>query len=318
MAAIDFSSGMLKEVAQQLLAEESVLIRSRNLQPLVSLMLENSLLHQLRPHHYGLTDAGRRYLTRALALGDLQQAPLDPESWLQQLGIRLPSPVNLRLLAALYRRPLQGGQPAFSPSEQIHLAERGVETCPDHLVRLRASLPISLFFQGGRLIDGAPLLDTLGEIVLPERSLPTLGKIISQGDPIERLITTDRTGVFTTLPLPPASLLVWLPAAAPGLLSPLCSALPGAVQWSHLTDLEPAGVERTRTLAERTGRPLSCWLPDDLSAHLRHYARPLEGASWEPSRLSPTLRTRLAPLIEQGMGLPGELLALASGWSAIS
>ncbi|WP_168929899.1 hypothetical protein [Aeromonas schubertii] len=315
MTNIDFSSGMLKEVAEQLMTQPSVLIRSRNLQPLVSLMLENGLLLTHSPHRYGLTEAGRRYLTRALTLGQLEQAPQDPEEWLHEQGLTLPTPVNLRLLAALYRR--QGRHPLFTPDEQVRLAERGVETSQDRVVRLRASLPLSLFFAGGRLVDGAPLLETLGEIALPERTLPGLGKLISNGEPMARLITTDRTGVFTTLPLPPATLLAWLPPAGQDLMEHLCAALPAAVSWSHLTDLDPAGIERTRTLAERTGRPLTCWLPTDLSAHLRHYGKPLEGASWEPSRLPRPLLARLTPLIEQGLTLPAELLALARYWDAV-
>ncbi|MDO2947217.1 hypothetical protein [Aeromonas simiae] len=317
MTNIDFSSGQLREVAEQLMAQESVLIRSRNLQPLVSLMLEHALLVGHAPHRYGLTDAGRRYLTRALTLGELRQAPTDPEQWLHEQGLPLPTPVNLRLLAALYRRHGGNGRPLFSPDEEVRFAEQGVELCRDRLLRLRTSLPLSLFFQGGRLVDGAPLLEALGEISLPERALPGLGKIISNGEPLTRLITTDRTGVFTALPLPPDTLLAWLPPGGHELIAPLFAALPATVSWSHLTDLEPAGLERTRTLAERIGRPLSCWLPTDLSPHLRHYARPLEHATWEPSRLPRPLLARLTPLIEQGLGLPAELLALAHHWDAV-
>ena len=314
MRVIDFSHPEWRALAQQLLDEAPQVIRGRQWQPLIGMLRDNQLLLPLGNHRYELTPAGRRYLTRELMLAELACAPPEPEEWLHAQGWQLGERVNERVLAALYRK----GEASFSPVEQINFEDKGIRLCSDLPLRLRAARPFSLFFSGGTLLDAAPWLHTLGEVALPARTLAGLGKILWGEGEIQRVISTDSVGVFAELSLPDDALLVWLPAEDPGALQHLIAALPPQTLWSHLTALDPAGVDRVLVLAQRLGRPASWWLPRELAPIKEAYAAPLQDARpWEPSRIPRPLRALCSDLVESNRGLSAEVCALASGWHAI-
>ncbi len=311
---IDFSHPEWRALAQQLLSNSPVVIRGRQWQPLVGLLKDNQLLLAHGSHSYELTPAGRRYLTRELMLAEIATAPPEPEEWLHAQGWQLGEQVNERVLAALYRK----SEVNFTPNEQIDFEDKGIRLCADQLLRLRAAQPFSLFFSGGTLLDAAPWLQALGEVALPERTLAGLGKILWGEGNIERVITTDSVGAFAELPLELGTLLVWAPPSAPLALQQVVAALPPNVLWSHLTALDPAGVDRLQALAQRLGRPASWWLPRDLAPILSAYAQPLtEARPWEPSRIPKSLLAVCSGLVESDGGLSAEVCALAPAWHAV-
>ena len=314
MRVIDFSHPEWRALAQQLLGHSPVVIRGRQWQPLVGLLKDNQLLLAHGSNSYELTPAGRRYLTRELMLAEIATAPPEPEEWLHAQGWQLGEQVNERVLAALYRK----SDVNFTPNEQIDFEDKGIRLCADQLLRLRSSQPFSLFFSSGTLIDAAPWLQALGEVALPERTLAGLGKILWGEGNIERVITTDSVGAFAELLLESGCLLVWAPPSASLALQQVVAALPPNVLWSHLTALDPAGVDRVQALAQRLGRPASWWLPRDLAPIKEAYAAPLQDARpWEPSRIPRPLRALCSDLVESNRGLSAEVCALASGWHAI-
>ncbi|WP_323973555.1 hypothetical protein [Aeromonas hydrophila] len=311
---IDFSHPQWRELARQLLDNPTSVVRARQWQPLLGLLKDNQLLLALGNHHYELTPAGRRYLTRELTLAEIATAPPTPEEWLHGQGWQLAEQVNERVLGALYRK----SEVSFSPNEQIDFEDKGIRLCADQLLRLRASEPFSLFFSGGTLLDAAPWLQALGEVALPERTLAGLCKILWGEGELLRVITTDSVGAFAELVLPAGTLLVWAPASAQQALQHVIAALPPQVQWSHLTSLDPSGVDRVLTLAQRLGRPASWWLPTSLAPIMAAYALPLiDSRPWEPSRIPKSLLAVCSGLVESNGGLSAEVCALAPQWHAI-
>ena len=314
MRVIDFSHPEWRALAQQLLDEAPQVIRGRQWQPLIGMLRDNQLLLPLGNHRYELTPTGRRYLTRELMLAELACAPPEPEEWLHAQGWQLGERVNERVLAALYRK----GRRASVRSSRSTLKTRGYGCAAICRCACGPPRPFSLFFSGGTLLDAAPWLHTLGEVALPARTLAGLGKILWGEGEIQRVISTDSVGVFAELSLPDDALLVWLPAQDPGALQPLIAALPPQTLWSHLTALDPAGVDRVLVLAQRLGRQASWWLPRDLAPIKEAYAAPLQDARpWEPSRIPRPLRALCSDLVESNRGLSAEVCALASGWHAI-
>ncbi|MGY4028402.1 hypothetical protein ACW5WQ_21055 [Aeromonas rivuli] len=312
---IDFTHPAWQTFAQQLLAQDAVSVRDRNLQPLIGLLRSHQLLLSLGAHQYQLTPAGRRYLQRELTLAKLSSAPPSPEEWIHAQGWQLKERINQRVLAALYRK----GEQPFSTAEQIDFEDKGITPCGDGVLRLRATHPFSLFLQGGQLLDAAPWLQGLGELSLPERSLARLGKLIWPGQEPARVITTDSLGIFTELVMPDDCILVYGEREAPHLLAPLLAALPRGVRWHHITRLDPAGAARVQALAARFARPASWWLPRDLAPLMMHYGLPLSGPrAWEPSLLPSAFRTACHPLIAAQQGLCAEVMALASSWEALA
>ncbi|MBW3809074.1 hypothetical protein M2R28_03065 [Aeromonas hydrophila] len=311
---IDFSHPQWRELARQLLDNPTSVVRARQWQPLLGLLKDNQLLLALGNHHYELTPAGRRYLTRELTLAEIATAPPTPEEWLHGQGWQLAEQVNERVLAALYRK----SEVSFSPNEQIDFEDKGIRLCADQLLRLRAPQSFSLFFSGGTLLDAAPWLQALGEVALPERNLAGLGKILWGEGELLRVITTDSVGAFAELVLPVETLLVWAPVSAQQALQQVIAALPPQVQWSHLTSLDPSGVDRVLTLAQRLGRPASWWLPTSLAPIMGAYALPLtDSRPWEPSRIPKSLLAVCSGLVESNGGLSAEVCALAPQWHAI-
>ncbi|WP_162516497.1 hypothetical protein [Aeromonas hydrophila] len=311
---IDFSHPQWRELARQLLDNPTSVVRARQWQPLLGLLKDNQLLLALGNHHYELTPAGRRYLTRELTLAEIATAPPTPEEWLHGQGWQLAEQVNERVLAALYRK----SEVSFSPNEQIDFEDKGIRLCADQLLRLRAPQPFSLFFSGGTLLDAASWLQALGEVALPERTLAGLGKILWGEGELLRVITTDSVGAFAELMLPVGTLLVWAPASAQQALQRVIAALPPQVQWSHLTSLDPSGVDRVLTLAQRLGRLASWWLPTSLAPIMAAYALPLiDSRPWEPSRIPKSLLAVCSGLVESNGGLSAEVCALAPQWHAI-
>ncbi|WP_219325457.1 hypothetical protein [Aeromonas dhakensis] len=311
---IDFSHPQWRELARQLLDNPTSVVRARQWQPLLGLLKDNQLLLALGNHHYELTPAGRRYLTRELMLAEIATAPPTPEEWLHGQGWQLAEQVNERVLAALYRK----SEVSFTPNEQIDFEDKGIRLCSDQQVRLRAPEPFSLFFSGGTLLDASPWLHALGEVALPERNLASLGKILWGEGELLRVITTDSVGAFAELVLPAGSLLIWAPASAQQALQQVIAALPPQVQWSHLTSLDPSGVDRVLTLAQRLGRPASWWLPTVLAPIMTAYALPLaDSRPWEPSRIPKSLLAVCSGLVESNGGLSAEVCALAPQWHAI-
>lgn len=311
---IDFSHPQWRELARQLLDNPTSVVRARQWQPLLGLLKDNQLLLALGNHHYELTPAGRRYLTRELTLAEIATAPPTPEEWLHGQGWQLAEQVNERVLAAIYRK----SEVSFSPNEQIDFEDKGIRLCADQLLRLRAPQPFSLFFSGGTLLDAAPWLQALGEVALPERNLAGLGKILWGEGELLRVITTDSAGAFAELMLPVGTLLVWASASAQQALQQVIAALPPQVQWSHLTSLDPSGVDRVLTLAQRLGRPASWWLPTALAPIMAAYALPLtDSRPWEPSRIPKSLLAVCSGLVELNGGLSAEVCALAPQWHAI-
>lgn len=311
---IDFSHPQWRELARQLLDNPTSVVRARQWQPLLGLLKDNQLLLALGNHHYELTPAGRRYLTRELTLAEIATAPPTPEEWFHGQGWQLAEQVNERVLAALYRK----SEVSFSPNEQIDFEDKGIRLCADQLLRLRASEQFSLFFSGGTLLDSAPWLQALGEVALPERTLAGLGKILWGEGELLRVITTDSVGAFAELVLPAGTLLIWAPASAQQALQQVIAALPPQVQWSHLTSLDPSGVDRVLTLAQRLGRPASWWLPTSLAPIMAAYALPLtDSRPWEPSRIPKSLLAVCSGLVESNGGLSAEVCALAPQWHVI-
>jgi len=90
------------------------------------------------------------------------------------------------------------------------------------------------------------------------------------------------------------------------------------VQWHHLTNLDPMGVDRVLTLAQRLGRPASWWLPREVAAIISTYAHTLvDVRPWEPSRIPRPLLAICSALVESNSGLSADVCALAPQWHAI-
>ena len=294
-----------------LLGEAPVRVRKRWALLQLALWQEQGLAEDLGEGRYRLTPLGRQRLgqlqteTQILAAGSA-------EARLQALGLELPARCHRQVLGAL----LHGDrQHAWLEPELTALRDAGIEPSQDGLLRLRSSVPFSLFFSEGGMLDAAPSLATLGELALPEPALIRLTKLLWTNEPPQRVLTVSRRSGFVSLPQESGQLVLLSPHECPHLATRFMQAMTPGVAWGLVGDLHPAALTQAQALAEALGRPLQLALPAHWGEFARHYARPLpDGEAWSVTALGSALAALLAPLIDSGRWLPLEAYCLGQDW----
>ncbi len=297
-------------LVEALLARPSIKARKRWALLQLSLWQELGLVSPLpEPGCFRLTVAGRHHLQQALLESSLLQKP-DPESALQALALELPARCHRHVLAAL----LKGGRHhVWSEAELSALGDEGTQPVQDGLLRLRGHRHFSLFFEQGELLDAAPQLALLGELILPEAAVQRLHKVLWQGRAPERLITVDNRAAFVTLVPELHELILLAPGAHTQLAELFISRLTPGFVWGHLCDWHPKALTQALGLAARLKRPLRLPIPRQVGELVACYGRPLAAdASWATLNLPSSLQNLLEPLISQNKWLEQESLALFS------
>ncbi|MGL4207405.1 MAG: hypothetical protein ACRCRW_14960 [Aeromonadaceae bacterium] len=295
-------------LVEALVAQPSIKARKRWALMQLSLWQEQGLVEPLlEPGCYRATASGRYHLQQALLEQQLSSQP-DPEGALQSLALELPARCHRHVLAAL----LKGGRHhLWREAELDALIAEGTQPVQDGVLRLRGYRHFSLFFEQGALLDAAPQLELLGELILPEAALQRLHKVLWQGHAPEYLITVDSRAAFVTLTPASDELLLLTPAVHTQLAERFLSRLTPGFAWGHLCDWHPKALAQALTLAERLKRPLRLLLPQQVAQLAACYGRPLAAdASWANLSLPAELQTVLEPLITKNVWLEQESLVL--------
>lgn len=252
---------------------------------------------------YQLTADGEQYFRQHLmAHGDSSL-----ESLLHQLDIQLPEKCNSRILSFLLNQKRRISE------EQMH--EHEITLHRDSYLLLRCNLPCSIFMQSGELIDVSTLFSVWGEVVIPERVIPDIRKVLWKTTPPQQVITVDNRDAFVSMPLPADTLLIHAPANDTRMAEQLLHALTDDIRWSHLGDLSPEGIKKTAGFAERLQRPLSLYLPENWPDYLKLLGTPLQTDEHWPLNLIPRhLQVKLTYLLENRRKIPQQVMVYAKKW----
>ena len=139
-----------RKLAEALLSQEQIQARKRWALLQLSLWHERGLVQPLvGAGQYCLTPTGRRQLRHALLEQQLLATP-DGEQHIQQLALELPAQAHRQVLASL----LHGSRRyRWRDGELAALAAEGTQATQDGLLRIRSSVPVTLFFAHGGLLD---------------------------------------------------------------------------------------------------------------------------------------------------------------------
>ncbi len=256
---------------------------------------------------YRVTPAGRHYFQHALLELQLHQQP-DVEQDLQQLALELPPRVHRRVLAAVLRGSRNH---RWGDDELAALAADGTQATQDGLLRIRTQVPFNLFFTQGALLDAKPLLQLLGEVILPEAALEQLHKVLWTETPPRHIITVESRAAFVTLQPRAGQLLILTPPEHTWLAERFIATLTPNFVWDHVGDLHPQALARQLHLAERLKRPLHLLLPQELPALVARMGKPLPmDKRWRLAEIPTSLQLSLASLIDQQRWLEHEAMTL--------
>ena len=297
-----------RKLAEALLSQEQIQARKRWALLQLSLWHERGLVQPLvGAGQYCLTPTGRRQLRHALLEQQLLATP-DGEQHIQQLALELPAQAHRQVLAAL----LHGSRRyRWRDGELAALAAEGTQATQDGLLRIRSSVPFTLFFAHGGLLDANATLTLLGELVIPESALQQLHKVLWTQTPPQQVITVESRAAFASIVPQPGQLLLLTPPEHPQLAARFLATLTPNYTWGHLGDLHPQALRQQQKLAELIERPLRLLLPHCLPELVSRYGQPLAGSTaWIPAELSAAMQLALAPLITQQRWLEHESMAL--------
>jgi hypothetical protein len=176
--------------------------------------------------------------------------PPTPRGWVSYCNAgrfdhlpELPPRINRHTLAAL--------TDSHAKIAKAYLARSGVASEPmrDNILRLRVPNEVILEV-GSRRLELSPIMETLGEIALPERAVIDG---LSFTGPLDAALLIENLGLFCDLPVIEG----WMYILVPGWDTPLASLFLesiGSLEVFHTPDLDPEGIkihQHLRQLAPR-------------------------------------------------------------------
>lgn len=257
---------------------EQTLQRNATRAPLIDHLLEAGILAKgSRAREYRLPEHQRAaYATLLQRIWPQWRTTLDE---LHHRGLTA-TPANLLVLR---RKPLEDLPPRLHHKTYAALvgahSKSGIEPpenttlTQDDLLRLRTPAGFTLRDANGAELPCDPMMQTLGEIVLPERAL--LDGITPAGALPRCLFTIENLGAYIDLPHPSDLLLIHQPGWNSRLAQQLIRTLPPDIPWFHFGDLDPEGIRIYQSLGDATRKP-ELWIPEFWGEYLNDYALPVK------------------------------------------
>ncbi len=105
---------------------------------------------------------------------DKQWRRQSPEQRLADAGLELPGQLNRCVMASLWH----GHSTGLTESELGYIQGRGPSLVADATVHLRSLDGFALYLKDGTLFDASPSLEAFGELILPQRKLAPISKLL--------------------------------------------------------------------------------------------------------------------------------------------
>jgi hypothetical protein len=243
----------------ELLAEPTVRRRSRNGTVLDQFAVQGWIKHSSRKNEFEITKTGRgiaqkrltnhwpSWQTDLLLFKAAQLSPEDPADWSllkrDQAGhlARKLNQINRRTLFAWERRHSK------AKGEFVSAAFDEVTVTTDEIVRLRLPPCSRLKLKNGRSIECDELMETLGEVDIPERGWENIERI--EAPQSRAIFSIENKGAFVDFPLVATATLVFVPGDDVSSLRQVVSKC-AKQPLVHFGDLDPKGIQIYRTLAQ--------------------------------------------------------------------
>ena len=299
----------------ELLGEPTIKRRTRNGVVLDQFAIQGWIKNSSRKNQFEITQTGKSIAQKRLAnhwptwQADLllfksaQLSPEDPAAWSllkrDQAGhlARKLKQINRRTLFAWERRHSK------AKGEFVSAAFDGVSITTDEIVRLRLPPCSRIKLKNGKDIECDELMETFGEIDIPERGWENIAKI--EAPQSQALISIENKGAFVDFPVIDSATLVFIPGDNTSALRRVIAVLVKQ-PLLHFGDLDPKGIEIYRMLAREL--PVHQFVPRYACEYVDTHAQPCE-PPWSDGEYS-SLDPLVAELVSCGRWLEQEALVL--------
>lgn len=157
-------------------------------------------------------------------------------------------------------------------SKLAAVAAEGITLTRDDVLRLRTPTGFALTDVAGAMTACDAIMQALGEVVLPERSL--LAGISPVPIALKCVMTVENLGAYLDMPIPEGVLLAHQPGWNSRLSRLFIHRLPQDVPWFHFGDLDPEGMEIYESLRQDESRVV-LWIPELWEDYLDTHYLPL-------------------------------------------
>jgi hypothetical protein len=173
---------------------------------------------------------------------------------LKDVWERLPRRLHRKTFAAI-----AGEHSKAIVSENIRARAPDLELTGDDVLRVRCNRGLQLVGNDGKILHCDPIMDCLGEIVLPERAF---GESFRLGGMFPgAVMTVENLGAYVDLPAPESLLVVHQPGWNCALSVRFLACLPMTIPVHHFGDLDPEGLQIYDYLRTTSGRDIRLFVP---------------------------------------------------------
>lgn len=299
----------------ELLAEPTIRRRTRNGTVLDQFVVQGWIKHSSRKNEFAITQTGRGIAQKRLTnhwpswQEDLslfkaaKLSPEDPAAWSllkrDQAGhlARKLKHINRRTLSAWERRHSK------AKGEFVSAAFDGVSVTTDEIVRLRLPPCSRLMLKNGTSIECDKLMETFGEIDIPERGWENIERIDAPQS--RAIVSIENKGAFVDFPIVATATLVFVPGDDVSSLRRVVSAC-ATQPLAHFGDLDPKGVQIYRSLAQEM--PILHFVPSYVAEYIDTHQQQCD-APWPEHEYS-SLHPVIGKLALTGQWLEQEALVL--------
>lgn len=180
----------------------------------------------------------------------------------------------------------------------------GSKLTNDDVLRLRTPAGFRLAI-GGKRIDCDSLMETVGEVVLPERALRRLAAVDTEPT---CFMTVENLGAYIDLPEQDGLLLLHQPGWNSRLALMFIERVPASVPWFHFGDLDPKGIAIYQSL-DTGSHHAQLWIPDFWLDYQETHALPLD-KPWATVPADLMKHPLMRSLVDQDRWLEQETLVI--------
>ena len=249
-------------------------------------------------------DGWEEYCARLIEAGlDLNfEAAKELERQERFAVVNLPKVIHHKTLAAI-----MGVHSKTGISKGLERILTGTTITTDQSLRIQANQGMTIATANGEILDCDSLMDSLGEVAIPERAFLKGMKV---GGTLPRAIfTIENRGSFVDFPASHKDVLViHTPGNDLDLAKRLLSLLPSNVTCFHFGDLDPKGLDIFRNLSDNCAQDIYLFVPSFWAEYYsKTFSRPKD---WPVDSLWGEITPLVKTLIDDKRWLEQEKIAI--------
>ena len=191
-------------------------------------------------------------------------------------------------------------------SDELRESYPDLSLTVDDVLRLRCNRGLVLQWGKKPALDSDLLMETLGEVVIPERAFQR--GLALAGNLPKIVLLVENLGAFVDLPLPEPMLAIHEPGWNSFLALKFIARLPQNMPIYHFGDLDPNGLAIFAHLRKTSGRDIRLFAPEFWFEYLESHGRILRENGWQAESFYGIDRGLIRRLAASGRWLEQEVI----------